>query len=225
MLLVALSLAAAQDTVTGGDAPALNSQIFRPSIDSHSFFRILDTDLPVQRFSAGGLLSYTKSPLQYTTADGTTTDIVANLMQLDVMGAVRLGPVRLGLDLPIYLRNFGGTSPDATGIGDLAIDGKVRILDPEKAPVGLAGAVRVYVPVSTVPEGLGAGGAGLDLGVGLTRPIGEKLTTNGTVYEKQGKYEKALEKYNESMDIKIRTLPWTHPDLAITSDNMAAVYA
>ncbi len=176
MLLLSLSLAFAQETVSGGDAPALNSQIFRPSIDSHSFFRILDTDLPVQRFSAGGLLSYTKSPLQYTTGDGTTTDIVANLMQLDVMGAVRLGPVRLGLDLPIYLRNFGGTSPDATGIGDLAIDGKVRILDPEKAPIGLAGAVRVYVPVSTVPDGLGAGGAGLDLGVGLTRPIGEKLT-------------------------------------------------
>lgn len=176
MLLLAIGVAAAQETASGGDAPALNSQIFRPSIDSHSFFRILDTDLPVERFSAGGLLSYTKSPLQYTTADGTTTDIVANLMQLDVMGAVRLGPVRLGLDLPIYLRNFGGTSPDATGIGDLAIDGKVRILDPEKAPVGLAGAVRVYVPVSTVPDGLGAGGAGLDLGVGLTRPIGEKLT-------------------------------------------------
>jgi outer membrane protein OmpA-like peptidoglycan-associated protein len=175
-MLLLLPTAFAQDPVAGGAVPPLDAQTFRPAIDSHTFLRVLDSDLPERRFSANILLSYTMDPLQYTGFDGVTSDVIANLVQLDAMASWRLDAFRIGVDVPIYLRSFGGTSPDATGLGDVSLDGKVRLLDHDAAPVGLAGVVRIAVPVSTVPAGLGAGGAGVDLAIAVDRPVGSRLT-------------------------------------------------
>ena len=149
--LALLPLAQAQE-VSDGDVPGLNAQTFHPSMDSHEFFRAVDSDLGERGFAARGVASYTIAPLQYTDWDGRTQDIVANLIQLDVIGAYTVGPFRVGVDVPVILRNFGGTSSDATGLGDLGLDAKLRLLDNKKAPLGLAFSGRVYVPTSTVGE-------------------------------------------------------------------------
>lgn len=175
LLSLALSLPASAQDVTDGDIPALNAQTFHPSMDSHEFFRAVDSDLGDRGFAARGVLSYTLSPLQYTWWDGSTDDIVANLIQLDAIGAYTVGPFRIGVDLPVVLRNFGGTSTDATGLGDLGIDAKVRLLNPAKAPLGLGFSGRVYVPTSTIGEALGTEGVVADLVLSVDKHIGDRV--------------------------------------------------
>ena len=172
--LALLPLAQAQE-VSDGDVPGLNAQTFHPSMDSHEFFRAVDSDLGERGFAARGVASYTIAPLQYTDWDGRTQDIVANLIQLDVIGAYTVGPFRVGVDVPVILRNFGGTSSDATGLGDLGLDAKLRLLDNKKAPLGLAFSGRVYVPTSTVGEALGTEGVGADLVLSVDKPIGDRV--------------------------------------------------
>ncbi|MDP2315845.1 MAG: OmpA family protein [Pseudomonadota bacterium] len=178
-MIFSLSLLAAsawaQDAVTDGATPSLNVQTFRPSMDSHEFFRAIDTDLGERGFAARGVASYTLAPLQYTYADGTTVDIVSNLLQLDAIGAYTIGRFRIGVDLPVILRAFGGTEADATGLGDLAIDGKVRLLDNTTAPLGFALSARTWLPTSTAGGALATNGVGFEAVASLDKPIGQKL--------------------------------------------------
>ena len=46
----------------------------------------------------------------------------------------------------------------------------------------------------------------------------------GLVYDRQGKYEEALEYYQKSLDIKIRVVGGDHPDVATSYQNLAVVY-
>lgn len=174
-LSILVAAAWAQDAVTDGATPLLNAQTFRPSMDSHEFFRAIDTDLGTRGFAARGIASYTLAPLQYTYWDGTTVDIVSSLVQLDAVGTYTVGPFRIGVDLPVILRAFGGTEADATGLGDLAIDGKLRILDNSKAPLGFAISARTWLPTSTAKGALGNSGVGVEAVASLDKPIGEKL--------------------------------------------------
>lgn len=179
MLLLLTQIAFAEDVVSGGDIPSLNAQTFTPSIDSHHFFRIADADLPTLSLSGNALLSYATPAVQYTDASGAEQTIVGSLAQLDLMGAYRMGNLRLGVDVPVLLRSFGGQAPDATGLGDITVDAKLRVLDPSSAPVGLAVTARAHVPVSTAGPGLSAPRAGMDLLVGASQTLGERLTVAG----------------------------------------------
>ena len=125
-LLFLSGLVHAQETtpVSGGDLPELNAQLFRPTIDSPY---LLWTDeslkLPNRYTSARFLLDYAKDPLVYTTNGGDSEALVGNLFQLDAMVGHTRGPLRVGLDLPVYLRSTGAAGGE-TGLGDLGVDFK-----------------------------------------------------------------------------------------------------
>ena len=181
MLLLLTQIAFAEDVVSGGDVPALNAQTFTPSLDSHHFFRVVDADLPTLSLSGNALLSYATPAVQYTDATGAEQTIVGSLAQLDLMGSYRLGNLRIGVDLPVLLRSFGGEAPDATGLGDITVDAKLRVLDPQVAAIGLAVTARAHIPVSTVGPGLAAPRAGADLLLGGSQTLGERLTLGADV--------------------------------------------
>ena len=46
----------------------------------------------------------------------------------------------------------------------------------------------------------------------------------GLVYDRQGKYEEALEYYQKSLDIKIRVVGGDHPNVATSYNNIGNVY-
>ena len=46
----------------------------------------------------------------------------------------------------------------------------------------------------------------------------------GSVYDSQGQYERALEYYQKSLDIKIRVVGHEHLDVAASYNNMGRVY-
>ena len=173
--LLFFSNAWAQDAVADGATPLLNAQTFRPSIDSHEFFRVVDTDLGERGIAARGLVSYTMAPLQYTYWDGTTVDIVSSLVQLNATAAYTLDSFRLGVDVPVILRAFGGSEDDATGLGDLALDAKVRLRDNRTSPVGVAISARTSLPTSSAGGALGTSGPGVDATLSLDKPIGARV--------------------------------------------------
>ncbi len=185
-LLLPVSVALAQDVVAGGEAPDANLQTFRPSMDSHDFFRVIDTDLPVNGFSASGLFSYSADPLQYRRWDGSVVDVSGDILQLDAMASVRLGSLRLGVDAPIYLQTFGGQQAGASGLGDLALEAKWRMADPSTAPVGVALLGRRVFATATAGEGLGAARGGWDLAMALDKSFDkiDVVANAGTVSQR-----------------------------------------
>jgi len=154
------SLAHAQDgEVAGGEVPDLNAQRFRPAIDAGRALWVDDARMPVEGAQARVLLSYHRNPLVYRVEDD-ITPIVRDVLQADVIGGWGLGPVRVGLDLPVYVYTDGPVTDGEAGIGDLALDGRVTIFGEDDAPVdlpvdlGVQG--RLFLPTATVGTALGA---------------------------------------------------------------------
>ena len=46
----------------------------------------------------------------------------------------------------------------------------------------------------------------------------------GSVYERQGKYEEALDQYRRSLEIKTRVFGQDHPDVAASYENIGLVF-
>lgn len=175
MTLFALVGLAQAQTVVAGDVPALNAQLFRPSIDSG---RLLWTDEsqagPDNYLSGRFALHYANDPLVYITRKGERVELVSGIYQLDLMAAYTRGPVRLGVDLPVYLRSIGSVGGE-TGLGDVALDLRATVLDRDEGPVGLAASARLGFPTSTVQAPLGADGFGYELGLIADKEFGPVL--------------------------------------------------
>ena len=54
--------------------------------------------------------------------------------------------------------------------------------------------------------------------------IADTLHNIGSVYDNQGKYEEALKYYNQSLEMKKKTLPSNHPSIAKTLNNIGLLY-
>ncbi len=171
VLLALLPTALAQDW-TGGQTPALNAQTFHPTIDGANTFGVDDSLVRDRGITARVLLQYAKDPLVYESVDGGITGIVSHLLQVDATAGYGFGPVRLGLHLPVYLLTEGSGGSGA-GLGDIALDGKIRVLDGRDAPVGLALDGRMALPTNTASAALGADGVQGDLALVADRWLGD----------------------------------------------------
>ncbi len=170
-MLISLSLALAQDATSGGEAPNINVQTFRPALDGHEFFRLVDAELPAQGFTGRAVISHTASPLQYTPEGGETIDIVSDILQLDAGLAFTRERFRIGLDLPVVLGADGNGVEAGAGLGDLIVDAKYRFIDGREGPVGIALGAHTSLPSSTIDGGLKTGG----LGVGGALSVDKRL--------------------------------------------------
>ncbi len=154
-----------------------NVQLLRPSVDAT---RTLWTDdatrSPDGYVQAKGLLSYTHRPLVWEWSDGRTEAVVGSAWQLDVIGAVSFFGARVGLDVPVLL---GGASDvfdgGAAGLGDVALDAKYTVLDPRKAPLGVAATARLSVPTATVDVPLGDDGPTAEIAAVVDKEVGPVL--------------------------------------------------
>ncbi len=167
LLLVLPSLTArAQDVTPPVPSPDVNAQLYRIPIDAE---RTLWTDdsaaAPTGYWRAKLGLAYARNPLTYRSADGSETAILANALQGDLIGAVSLSRLRIGLDLPIWLLTDGDTIGGGGGLGDIALDLKGTAISRENGPVGLAFGARFDLPTSTVDAPVGNPGLGWALQV------------------------------------------------------------
>ena len=93
-LLLSLS-GLAQDV----DVPAINAQLFRPSIDATGLLWTDDTNQGESgRTSARMLISYANEPLVYTFQTGERVAVLSDLLQMNLMGGYTWGRLRLGAE-------------------------------------------------------------------------------------------------------------------------------
>lgn len=154
------------------DVPALSAQRFRPSVDGTTPWTDTAEVGPTGDFWAATVLSYAYRPLVFVSPAGLVTPVVGNVAQLDALAAVALGPVRLGVDVPVYLRTFGGIEPDSSDIGDVGVDAKLGLLSPARG-AGLALYARAGLPTSSAP-GLSQAGVSAEGGLvldGMAGPL------------------------------------------------------
>ncbi len=172
-------IASAMAQVTGGAPPDANAQLFRPTLDgTHTLWADDSGKAPDGWFGARGLFQYTRNPVLWTNGSGETTRVVGDLIQLDLMTAYSKGPVRIGVDVPLILRSIGDDGGES-GLGDVALDTKVTLVDRTAAPLGLAVTGRASVPTATVKGPLGNRGFAWELaGVGDVEADALLVTAN-----------------------------------------------
>ncbi|MEN0061448.1 MAG: OmpA family protein [Myxococcota bacterium] len=172
-----IGTSAMAQTVSGGEIPELNAQRFRPAIDAARTFWLDDARMPLEGAQGRVLLSYHHNPLVYRQGDEETR-IVRNVLQANAIGGWGIGPVRLGLDVPIYLLADGEVSDPEAGIGDIGLDGRVTIFGegaPVDAPVDIGLQGRLFVPTATVNTALGAPDLAGQIAVVASADVGNLL--------------------------------------------------
>ncbi|TNE84325.1 MAG: hypothetical protein EP330_29340 [Deltaproteobacteria bacterium] len=158
MLMLALALMAnAQDSTTV-PVPDMNAQLYRAPIDAQRTMWAQDAAQAPHLWATGRLYTqYIHGPIGAVFLDDSKAQVLGDVLGLNLVGGVQLGPVRVGLDAPVYLlatsdwEDLGGA-----GLGDLALDAKGTILNPETAPLGIALGARMALPTATVNVPLGA---------------------------------------------------------------------
>lgn len=167
--LLGLSGAFAQDAANRAEVPDLDAQRFRPSLDaSESGLWLTDVaGVPEPGAVAQIGLSYHDDLVVYL-SEGEEVGIVRNLLQANVAAAWGVGPLRVGVDLPLVLRAVGDLTGGETGLGDVALDGRVAVAGPKAPipfPVALGVRARLTAPTATVNTSLGARTTTWSLGV------------------------------------------------------------
>jgi outer membrane protein OmpA-like peptidoglycan-associated protein len=170
-----LSMPAMAQQVTDGEVPALNAQLFQPTIDGDRSLWLNDSRVGESgTWTSRFLLQWLNDPLLYINDDGEQTPLVDDVYQLDLMGGYVVGPVRVGLDVPVYLRSVNDIAGE-TGLGDIALDLKGGLLDRTENPFGVALDARLAVPSATVDTALGTDGLSWEFEGIIDREFGETL--------------------------------------------------
>lgn len=154
------SLGAAGALWAGVAGAQVDAERFRPAVTHDGFVNaessaVRDTD---DRFEFGAYLNYQRNPLVITDADGNiVSSIVDGRAGLDLVGSATLvGPLSLGVGLPVHFAQTGDADPNGGGLGDLRVVPKVRLLD-DRRSFGLALAVELRAPTASADFTGGSG--------------------------------------------------------------------
>ncbi|MBW2258110.1 MAG: hypothetical protein JRI25_26400, partial [Deltaproteobacteria bacterium] len=176
MLTLALMVAAsfAQEP---GDFPEMNTNLYRVPIDAAMTLWTDDAGRAPNRYVTGRVAAnYLNNPLTVVDYYGDTYRVVADALSLDLLGGVTFGPMRFGVDLPVYLLSSSDYEQlGGAGLGDLSVDVKGTVLDPREYALGLALAGRVQLPTSTVDLPLGDPAVRWDLRLIADKRFGDLL--------------------------------------------------
>ena len=135
----ALGAVAALSVTGSAAAQEMNGQTFRPAIGEDDFISIDDSRNGPELLGAGLIYNYAKDPLVWRYENGSERPILEKVHTMNLQTWGNIGPVRLGLDLPLHMGVVGlGVDPgEAKVLGDLRLDARAEVLERGKAPVGL----------------------------------------------------------------------------------------
>jgi outer membrane protein OmpA-like peptidoglycan-associated protein len=170
MLTLAL-LAAASLAQEPGDFPEMNANLYRVPIETD------DAGRAPNRYLTGRIAAnYLNGPISVVDFYDETHRVVVDAFSLDLLGGVTFGPMRFGVDLPVYLASTSDYEQmGGAGLGDLAIDVKGTVLDPREYALGLAVGGRVQLPTSTLDLPLGDPAVRWDLRLIADKRFGDLL--------------------------------------------------
>lgn len=162
-------------------AQEFNADRLRPAIGQANLVVTDDAEVGPSGPGSSILLSYADDPLVYRHEDGRPE--VAILQRL---GTIRALPwwgtrrLRLGLDLPVHVLSEGhGVDGVARRwLGDIGLDGRLRLLDRTDGGLGLAAQARLDVPTGAGRAWLGEAGPGVHVQTNLAWGRRMILATN-----------------------------------------------
>ena len=168
----------AQDQGVTVPQPQFDTRLYRLPIDSEATLWTNDAGTgPTGHALARVGFHHTVNPLVFSPAAQPEVRILSSVSELQVVGGVHVGIMRLGVDLPVLVRVAGDQLAGVGGLGDLAFDAKAVALDRETTdvPIGLAGLVRVTVPSGTVDAAVATRGLGVEAEGIVDKKIGPVL--------------------------------------------------
>lgn len=168
--------AQAEDVFEEGDTPAYNMQNFRPAVGRQDMLWVNETRIERSNLlSIRNLFHYSKDPFSYRNYRGERIRILSDIVQTDVLASYSMGRFQLGLGVPVYLRARNNRGQGETGLGDIWLDGKVRVLDRDDSTVGLAFSIRSTLPTSMMSAPLGTEGMALEAELAVDKNIGSNV--------------------------------------------------
>lgn len=179
--LLLAGTALAQEVPTS--PPAIDAQNYRHSVDStHTLWTDDAGTAPTGYFSGRLGVNYAANPLVYYPLEGGEVGVLSNMLAVDVIAAVNISRLRLGIDVPLYLSANSDLTGAQNGLGDMALDLKGTIIDHKDAPIGLAMAGRVGLPTSSLDAALGSDGLTWEVSGILDARIGNALVAGNLGY-------------------------------------------
>jgi hypothetical protein len=146
---------------TAAAAQDVDAQHFDPAIGEDDFVRVDDSEVEAGSGGFGLWFNHASRPLVYAFEDGREPiDLVSSVGTLDLQGWFGLGPVRLGLDVPLHTY-AQGYDLDAAGsyvLGDVRADLRAELLPRGDRPLGLALAGGLTIPTGNGAAFLGEPG-------------------------------------------------------------------
>ena len=155
--------------------PAFDVQNVRPTIDAKYTLLTDDAGLAPSGTLMGRFVLSTAADMLTFRPDGSKEDvsILGNLVTADLILGYTVSRFRIGLDVPVVLASSSDVLDTGGGLGDLAIDLRGTIADPEGSPVGLAVSTRFGAPTATVDLPIGGTGIGYEVAVIVDKRIGD----------------------------------------------------
>ena len=166
----------AEESFEGGDFPNINIQNFRPAMGRQDLLWVNETRIDRHNlFSMRNVILYTKDPLSYTNYRGERVRLLNDILETDILASYSTGMVQFGIGVPIYFRALNESTGSQSGIGDIWLDSKVRILDRTMQTVGLAFSLRSTVPTSSLSGPLSTDGVLIEAEVNADTEVGPTL--------------------------------------------------
>jgi OmpA-OmpF porin, OOP family len=136
--------------------PAVGAQVdverFKPAVTHDGWVTAEGSEVrpTADPFEFAFLANYGYRPLVVSNAAGDyQRSVVSGRLGMDLVGSASLiGPLSLGVGLPMYLLQTGDANPGSAGLGKLRVVPKLRLLD-DRESVGLAIAAELRAPTHT----------------------------------------------------------------------------
>jgi len=137
--------------------PDMNVQLFRPSLDARATVWADDARSGLDGLTPRVLVHYANRPLSFQYEGGGSTPVVDGVATADLMLGYGDGRVRAGVDVPIVLSAEGVAAAGEFGLGDVAADVRVTVVQPATADaVAVAVNARYAAPTATTANPLGS---------------------------------------------------------------------
>ena len=197
-----LALLAGGSAHAADGLPEFDVQNVRPTIDSKRTLLTDDAGLaPSNTFMSRFVLSTARDMLTFAPKGGTEVSVLKDLITGDFIFGYTVSRFRIGLDVPVVFSSTSDVLDGGGGLGDMAIDLRGTILNPEDGPIGVALSTRFGVPTATVDLPIGNSGIGYEAALILDKRMGDLLAAANIGY--RGRPPAALD--NITVDDQIAT--------------------
>lgn len=173
---------------------------------------------PLGWTTGGVVMAWQREPLVYRYEDGREDVLIDHATVGSAIGAVSLGRLMVGLELPVMLSVSGQDFDAPPALGDVVVEAKLPLLDAE-APLGLALLGQVWAPTTSgdvtpwaTERARYAVGAALHGDLGPVR-VAVNAATRGQPAQEFG--EKTLD---DALDLRLGLVWRALPQLSLSAD-------